>query len=31
VRAGSRGFDIQRCNMTIKATGADFKFSIPPP
>jgi hypothetical protein len=29
--AFSRGFDIHRCKMTIKAIGADFKFSVPLP
>jgi hypothetical protein len=29
--AFSRGFDVHRCKMTIKAIGADFKFSVPLP
>jgi hypothetical protein len=27
----SRDFDVHRCKLTIKAIGADFKFSVPFP
>ena len=27
----SRGFDVQRCSLTLKAVGADFKISVPLP
>jgi len=29
--AFSRGFDVQRCKLTVKAVGADFKISVPLP
>jgi len=29
--AFSAGFDVHRCNLTIKAVGTDFKFSVPLP
>jgi hypothetical protein len=27
----SRGFDLRRCNLTVKAIGADLKISVPLP
>ncbi len=29
--AFSRGFDVQRCRLTVKAIGAELKFSVPLP